>query len=94
MGRGDSRSQDPNIRDQRNGSVLDMMRVECLRTDLQMGTPRRRPSGEGRGLQSGARGGESSVEVVVTELRRDDITQGKCAEQTTWQSSVHCWTEA
>lgn len=56
MGRGDPRSQDSNIRDQSNGSVWDMMRVECLETDLQMETPRRRPSGEGWGAAVGGKG--------------------------------------
>lgn len=38
--------------------------------------------------------GESSVDVVVTELRRDDIIPGACAGQTIPQSSFHCWTAA
>lgn len=43
------RCQDPNVRDPRNGFVSDMMRVECLKMDLQMETPRKSHSGERRG---------------------------------------------
>lgn len=60
--KGGSRSQDPNVRDPRNGSILDMIRVECLKMDLQMGTPRKNHSGErwgwvGEGGRVKCRGG-------------------------------------
>lgn len=88
-GEGETRSQDPNVRDPRNGSILDMMRIERLKMDLQMGTPRR--ATQERDGAGGA--GESSAEEVVT-AKRSDITQGKCEEQTTLQGSFHGWAEA